>query len=399
MAGKSGSANMVSGMYFYPWEAGDLAAFKDEYEKTGCNAMAPALSYHHGNTYIASKGRYRQIKESALSFRPRESLYGRLMPLVHEDPARSETVKALREWADKKNIHFSAWTVLLHNSSLGQKHEDLTMENLFGDHNSHALCPAQAEVRLYEEALINDICGQFAPDSVMLESVTFLTAMHGGHHEIANLAVSPALRWLLSLCFCKACMEHAARLFPAVDFASVREKAKRAVLAISNTETFIPGNGDAQIQQLLFEIPGLFQYQFARQETIGESIGGIGRDLRQRGIKLIVIPSAAPFDINRVFMEGMNFRGNAGKADVLLPLVYSPGETYELVRNTIRMYDGETPVGMAASLGLAPGKDHFLGTLRKAWEAGCRYFFTYNFSLASAERRTWLAEFNRGQSA
>jgi hypothetical protein len=98
-------------------------------------------------------------------------------------------------------------------------------------------------------------------------------------------------------------------------------------------------------------------------------------------------------------MEGMNFRGNAGKADVLLPLVYGPGETYELVRNTIRMYDGETPVGMAAGLGLAPGKDHFLGTLRKAWEAGCRYFFTYNFSLASSERRTWLAEFNRAQSS
>lgn len=388
---------MVSGMYLYPWEAGDLAAFKREYEKTGCNAMAPALSYHHGNTYIASAGRYRQIKEAALSFRPQESLYGRLRPLVHEEPAHSETIKGLREWADKTNIHFSAWTVLLHNSSLGQKHEELTTENLFGDHNSHSLCPSQAEVRLYEDALVSDICGQFAPDSVMLESVTFLTAMHGGHHEIANIAISPALRWLLSLCFCNACMEHAARLFPAVDFASLREKAKQAVLTISNTETCIPGNGDAQIQQLLFEIPGLFEYQLARQETVSENIGRIGRDLSQRGIKLILIPSAAPFDINRVFMEGMNFRGNAGKADILLPLVYSPGETYELVRNTIRMYDSETPVGMAASLGLAPGREHFLGTLRHAREAGCRYFFTYNFSLASSERRGWLAEFNQIQ--
>jgi hypothetical protein len=386
-------------MYLYPWEAGDLAAFKNEYEQTGCNAMAPALSYHHGNTYIASAGRYRQIKEAALSFRPQESLYGRLKPLVHEGPARSETVKALREWADKKNIHFSAWTVLLHNSSLGQRHEDLTTENLFGDHNSHALCPSQAEVQLYEDALVSDICGQFAPDSVMLESVTFLTAMHGGHHEIANIAVSPALRWLLSLCFCKACMERAARLFPVVDFASLREKAKRAVLAISNTETSIPGNGDAQIQQLLFEIPGLFEYQLARQETINENIGRIGGDLRQKGIKLILIPSAAPFDINRVFMEGMNFRGNAGKVDILLPLVYGPGETYELVKNTIRIYDSETPVGMAASLGLASGRDHFLGTLRRAREAGCRYFFTYNFSLASSERRGWLAEFNRVQGS
>jgi hypothetical protein len=384
-------------MYLYPWETGDLAAFKDEYEKTCCNAVAPALSYHHGNTYIASEGRYRQIKESALSFRPEESLYGRLKPLVHEAPARSGTVKALREWAEKKNIHFSAWTVLLHNSSLGRRHEDLTTENIFGDHNRHALCPSQAEVQRYEDALITDICEHFCPDSVMLESVTFLTAVHGGHHEISNIAVSPALRWLLSLCFCKPCMEHAARLFPAVDFASLREKAKQAVLALSNTETFIAGNGDAQIPQLLFEIPGLFEYQLARQEIISENIGRIGRNLRQRGVTLILIPSAAPFDINKVFMEGMNFSGNAGKADVLLPLVYSPGETYELVRNTIRMYDGKTPVGMAASLGLAPGRDHFLGALGNARKGGCQYFFTYNFSLASSERRGWLAEFNQAQ--
>jgi hypothetical protein len=398
MAGKNGSADMISGMYLYPWEAGDLTAFKGEYEKTCCNAMAPALSYHHANTYIASSGRYRQIKESALSFRPRESLYGSLMPLVHEESARSGTVMAMREWAAQKNMHFSAWTVLLHNSSLGQRHEDLTTENLFGDHYSHALCPSQAEVRRYEDALLSDICGQFVPDSVMLESLTFLTAMHGGHHEISNIAISPALRWLLSLCFCKACMEHAARLFPALDFAALRERAKQAVLSLSNTETFIPGGGDAQIQQLLFEIPGLFEYQLARQETISENIRRIGGNLRARGIKLILIPSAAPFDINRVFMEGMSFSGNAGKADLLLPLVYGAGETYELVRNTIRMYDGETPVGMGISLSHAQGREHFAGVLRNAKEAGCRYFFTYNFSLASAERRTWLAEFNRVQS-
>jgi hypothetical protein len=385
-------------MYLYPWEIGNLEDFKKEYEKTCCNAMAPALSYHHGNTYIASTGKYRQIKEAALSFMPQGSLYGRLKPLVHEEPARSGTVKALREWADKKNMHFSAWTVLLHNSSLGQRHEGLTTENLFGDHNSHALCPSWSEVRHYEDALVGDICGQFAPDSVMLESVTFPAAMHGGHHEIANIAVNPALRWLLSLCFCEACMEHAARLFPALDFAALREKVKRAVLAVSNTETFISGSGDAQIQQLLFEIPGLFEYQMARQETISENIGRISRNLRQKGIKLILIPSAAPFDINRVFMEGMSFGGNAGKADVLLPLVYGPGETYELVRNTIRVYDGETPVGMAVSLNV-PGKSQFLGALGDAKEGGCRHFFTYNFSLASAGRRTWLAEFNREHRA
>jgi hypothetical protein len=390
---------MESGMYIYPWEIGDIETFAREYAETACNAAAPALSYHHAHTFAASSGRCRQLRESALSFAPEMSRYGELKPLINGDCANSALVKRLRDWAGRNNIHFAAWIVMLHNSSIGERRPDLAMENLFGDISTHALCPSRGEVRGYANALLSDIIAQFAPGSVMLESVTALPAFHGCHHEIANIEISPALRWLYSLCFCPDCMTTAAKLSPGLDPAELRSRLKKLVLKLTNGEYGIPGNGDAQIIQFLFEIPFLFEYQSAREDGIANFIAEAVGLIRKNGVRAAVIPSAAPFDINRVFMEGMRFSLNRANADLLLPLVYGKGENYAVVRDTIRLFDAGTPVGMAATLNPAqpPDKRAFLDGLASAREAGCAHFYFYNFSMASRERRRWVQAFNERQ--
>jgi hypothetical protein len=383
-------------MYLYPWEIGNMEIFTREYAETGCNAMAPALSYHHANTFAASSGRCRQLRESAVSFVPEMSRYGAVKPFVHEDCARGGAVKELRHWAARANIHFAAWTVLLHNSSQGERRPELAMENLFGDPCTHALCPSHGEVREYAHALLTDIIAQFAPDSVMLESATALPAFHGRHHEIANITLSPALRWLYSLCFCPDCMSAAVKRSPGLDPASLRERLKKLALDLANGESLIPGNGDAQLTQLIFEVPGLFEYQKAREAGIAGFIAEAVDMIRKQGSRAVIIPSAAPFDVNRVFMEGMRFSLNGTGEDLLLPLIYGSGETYTLVRNAIRLFDAGTPVGMGVSLNpaQAPDKGAFLAGLAAAREAGCAHFYFYNFSLASRERRRWVQAFN-----
>jgi hypothetical protein len=387
---------METGMYLYPWEIEDPGTFVREYAETGCNAMAPALSYHHASTFTVSSGRCRRLREAALSFTPEMGRYGVIKPFVHEDCARSGIVKKLRERTARENTHFAAWTVLLHNSSQGERHPELAMENLFGDSSGHALCPSHEEVRKYTDALLNDIIAQFAPDSVMLESITTLPAFHGSHHEIANIRLSPALRWLYSLCFCPDCMSAAVKRNPGLDPAALRERLKKPVLELANGESLIPENGDAQLVQLLFEIPGLFEYQKAREEGVADYIAETLGIIQEKGVRAVLIPSATPFDINRVFMEGMSFSLNRARADLLLPLVYGQGETYSLVKNTVRLFDASTPVGMAASLNpvQAPDKESFLSGLAAARESGCAHFYFYNFSLASRERRRWVRAFN-----
>jgi hypothetical protein len=381
-------------MYLYPWEIGDMETFAREYAETGCNAVAPALSYHHAHTFAASSGRCRQLGESAVSFTPETGRYGAVKPLVNEDCARSGVVKRLRDWAGQKGVHFAAWMVLLHNSSLGERWPGLALENLFGDVSTHALCPSHKEVREYARAVVGDAIAQFAPNSVMLESVTALPAFHGGHHEIANIEISPALRWLYSLCFCPDCMTAAAKRYPGLDPAALREQLKKLALDLANGEYGIPGNSDAQLTQLLFEVPFLFEYQRAREEGITDFIAEMAGLIRGNGVRATIIPGA--FEVNRVFMGGMRFSLNRSNADLLLPLVYGKGETYALVRDTIRLFDPGTPVGMAASLNpvQSPDKGAFLAGLAAAREAGCEHVYCYNFSLASREQRRWVQAFN-----
>jgi hypothetical protein len=192
-------------------------------------------------------------------------------------------------------------------------------------------------------------------------------------------------------------MADAARVTPGLDPPALREKAKRIVLGLANTETLIPGNGDAQTMMLMLEAPELFAYQRARQLIVAGFIGEISTLLRKRGVEFRLIPSALPFDINHVYVEGMNFTATAGMADRLMPLVYGQGETYELVQNTIRLIDKDTPVGMVNTLfpATSPNKESFLGAMNGARDSGCDTFYIYNYSMASAGRLKWVAEMNK----
>ncbi|MDR2098335.1 MAG: hypothetical protein LBP37_07435 [Spirochaetaceae bacterium] len=389
--------SVETGMYLYPWEIKDVETFKKDYASTGCTGMAPALCYHHGNALIARSGRFKTISESALSFTPNTALYGDIKAEVHAEAARAGVVKALRGLCADTGRAFSGWLVLLHNSTQGARHPDICIENLFGDRYVHALCPSHPEVRRYAEALVTDICAQFSPDSLLLEAITPQPARHGAHHEIANIAVPEALRWLWSLCFCPRCMEEAARLVPGLDPQALRERAKKLVLGLANGETLIPANEGSQTMMLMLEAPELFAYQRARQFIVAGFIAEISRLLRKARVEFRLIPSALPFDINHVYMEGMNFTATAGLADRLMPLIYRQGETYEIVRNTIRLFDGDTPIGMVNTLfpTTSPDKASFLGAMKNAHDGGCDTFYIYNYSMASTGRLGWIAEMNK----
>jgi hypothetical protein len=386
-----------TGLYFYPWEIDDIEAFKRDYAELGCTGMAGALAYHHGNALIARTGRFKTITESALSFFPKNGLYGNVKPEVHVEAARTGVVKKLREWCAGTGRAFSGWVVLLHNSTQGARHPEICVENLFGDRYVHALCPSHPETRRYAQALVSDICGQFSPDSITMEAATLQPVQHGAHHEIANIAMTPALRWLWSLCFCPRCMEQAASLMPFLDAPALREKAKKLTLSLANNETFITGNGDAQTMMLMLEAPELAAYQRARELAVAGFIAEISALLRKANVEFRLIPSALPFDINHDYIEGMSFTATAGLADRLMPLVYGPGETYELVRNTVRLFDSKTPVGMVNTLFpmTSPNKPAFLKAMTNARDSGCQTFYVYNYSMASAGRLDWVREMNK----
>ncbi|MCC8116608.1 MAG: hypothetical protein LIP18_05560 [Planctomycetes bacterium] len=383
-----------TGMFVYPWDIGDVGDFTRDYAATGLNAVAPSLSYHHGNVLQARTGRVGRIDRAAVSFVPNPALYRDIVPAVHRETADRGVAMELRNWCRETGRHFSAWTVFLHNSTIGAVRPDLCVENHAGDRYRHALCPSNPEVRYYSLALVCDICDQFRPDSLLAESATYRTALHGDHHEIANTRVGPAALWLLSLCFCPHCLEKTAAAQPDLDVERVRALCGRLLVDLLNREVAIPGNDMAQLASLFLEYPELHQYQIERQRRVTEFIGDIWTAAHSRSVELRVFPSSTPFDICAAFLEGYSFRDSAGVADVLVPLLYSPGETFPLVRNTIRLQDMTTPLGIVLTLHPAryPGRADFLGAVREAFADGerPRCVYVYNYSLASRERLSWL---------
>lgn len=386
---------MESGMYLYPWEINNLEYFAREYEQTGCNGIAPALSYHHGNTLNARTGHFYRIGEAALSFSFNKNLYGDLKPKKHSQVTKSGMIKYLRQWCIDSGRQFSGWAVLLHNSTLGSRYPSMVVENMMGDKYEHALCPANKEVIEYSQALLKDICEQLSPDSLILESITLSPVWHGGHHEIANIKLTPALQWLYSLCFCKRCMDKAVDF--GIDSEKVRSQTKELVLKLANRETFFNNNGDAQILMILLEVPELYAYQMARQRLVSGFMSEVSLLLRKYKVEYRHIPSAVPFEVNKVFMEGMSFASTKGFADMLMPLVYGVNENYPVVRNNIRLFDDTTPIGMTTSLipERHPLKSSLFGAVVEAKEVGCNCFYFYNFSIASKERLFWMQEVNK----
>jgi hypothetical protein len=189
-------------------------------------------------------------------------------------------------------------------------------------------------------------------------------------------------------------MSRAAELMRGLEPQALREKAKKLGLRLLNSELGGRENEDALAAMLMLEEPELLRYQEARQLMLAEFIGEISEQLCQRGAESRIIPSAVPFDINKVYLEGLSFSAAEGKAGMWMPLVYGPGETYGMVRNTIRLFDSQTSVGMAATLLREADRDSFCATLLTARASGCDTFFIYNYSLASQERLSWVAKFN-----
>ena len=379
-------------MFLYPWEIEDAEQFEKEYIKTGCNGIAPALSYHHGAVFSAGQGKVYGIEQAAVSFTPEKSRYGLLQPAVHTAAAKAGVVYNLRGNSIKQKRQFAGWVVLLHNSTLGEQYPECTVQNMMGQRYSSCLCPSNPLVREYSTALLEDICTQLAPDSLLVESATQLPAMHGGHHEIANIRITPAIRWLLSLCFCPHCMQAAAKAGGNPDVA----KAQAAMLLrkLSNSENWFEENGISQLAMLLLEYPQLYYYQQGKQASVTSFVEMVSSVLRKNDTQFRFMPSSVPFEVNNVFMEGTSFSGVEGKADMLFPLVYGPGETYGTVRENIRIGGNSAPVGMAMTLlpGRYKDKGAFMGAVAEAVENGCRCIYFYNYSLASQQRLGWVEE-------
>ena len=176
----------------------------------GLGGVTMAAAYHHGRDILPHnpKRKIHFLEGGAVFFQPDPSRYsGRVLQpivsdLVHD---QGDVLARLCSAAAGRSMGVRAWTVFLHNYSLGEAHPECASRNVFGDAHLTDLCPSNPEVRGYAAALAADIASK-GVDAVVAESLHFHGLEHGFHHERYFIELGALGRYLLGLCFCEHCL-------------------------------------------------------------------------------------------------------------------------------------------------------------------------------------------------
>ena len=377
------------GMFIYPWDvAHDPHRFVSEYQQLGCNMVAVNAVYHQCNVLGTRAGHVYERNCAGTSFAIHPEMYGRILPRVVSD--LTGELEALRTACIRQGIDWRCWVVSLHNDQIGEAYPDTTVRNVWGDRYPSALCVNHPDVREYADAAVRDVIGTLAPSRVVMESLSFMHAFHGRHHEFSLARMTGAVRYLLSLCFCEHCKRAAEQ--QGVDAHAAQRTAERLLRALTWGDTTFEGSEDAQLMQLFLEYPELYAYQRFRMESVRSLVAQVAKTAHDRGVLLDYIPSAAPFTIHQMQYDASSFSALQGVVDGFVPLCYSPAERYPLIRRNVQMHAPGARVSLALNLDRRRYTDagDLCGRIAEAVEDGVEDIYCYNYGLATPECLGWM---------
>jgi hypothetical protein len=182
--------------------------------RAGLGGITMAAAYHQGRDIFphnpARKVHF--LDGDSVFFKPDPARYRelKLQPRVSSPAQESDVLAELCRQASARSLRVRAWTVFLHNYTLGAAHPECACRTAFGDALLTDLCPSNPDVRSFVRALSADIASK-GVESVVAESLHFHSIEHGFHHERYFIELGLFGRFLLGLCFCDHCMEAARR--------------------------------------------------------------------------------------------------------------------------------------------------------------------------------------------
>ncbi len=222
---------MHATMWTYPWDVQDLTAERVEAELStaGIDTISLASAYHAGRFLQPRSLRRKSYypEDGTIYFEPTPARWAdsRIQPRVAALTREADVLRDLVRRRDEGGLRVSAWTVCLHNTRLGLLHPEAVTRNAFGDANIFSLCPSHPDARAYVRTLVADLSATYRPDTIELESPSFMGYAHGFHHEKDGVGLLAEDDFLLSLCFCPACLARAAAA--GVDGEAARSTVRR----------------------------------------------------------------------------------------------------------------------------------------------------------------------------
>jgi hypothetical protein len=268
------------------------------------------------------------------------------------------------EWlcdqAAKAGLRARAWTVLTHNSRLGERHPECCVENLFGDVYPYALCPNNPHVQQYTRTLLADVGAHAGLAAIELEAFWAMGWKHSSHHEKASFAPDALGEWLLSLCWCAHCC---AGLDDAAHVRSLLAPRLRELFA--QADAMAPSSyaaktsGATRFSELL-ALAGAPPYGWLVERDLREfwRLWGDPRLAIERGLREARRRVPAPVRLALQVHPSEFFRGSQVPASGRYGLELGQGHEY-----VVTCY-GDGPDGIGKALAALPRPAGGLGTVR-----------------------------------
>ena len=365
---------METRLWAYPWDIARLGI--DEAVRRVVDAEIDVVSlatvYHSGQVLslvggppqwvFQSEGPLVDVRESNwqqgnLTFSPRDVVM--------------DLSKALRQ----AGVGLRGWTIVNHD-----KRGWAPSMNCYGQAMPHAACPVANRERAIQLAESLGELGVF--DGLDLESVGFTSALHGAHHEITGIQITPLRQLLLSFCACDACRDY---FTGHLDWVALRQTMQQRLARTLADEAC--DDGIAEVTQFLAEYPLVARYVASRDRLLAQLVAQMGS---AAGIPVAPILMAYERRAELSWIEGLTADPRLGS---LIALGYGDVQmiTSDLAWLRRQGWDLERVVlgqsllpAVAADYGAAEAR------IQAALELGVRQFSFYNLGLLPPQRWQWL---------
>lgn len=340
-------------------------------------SLQPRVSDHLFESY--SGGAYFAVDDDR---------YDQIVPIENDAAGLDDPIEDLGEAAAEFDIETNAWTVINHNSMLGETYPNYAIVDAFGSTHTHSLCPSSDAVQSYYSTVVEDLVSRGVSE-IQLEKLGYPSVFHGHDmrfgHDKRQVFTSQTEEWLLSQCFCGACREKARDAGVDVDAA---RSVVRTILSRSVDE---PHSDPPPLSCLVRKHPVLASlFEFRRTVVAGllESLAE-GADDTPINVYLMDGFGADPGD---GWVAGTQLRDIETLADRATVLCYESDtrviqDRLETVRRSLSL-----PIDAGVSLDpdyidSSAALSRSVDTIRSEIDGRV---FVYNYSLMSESQLQWL---------
>lgn len=357
------------GIWVYPWDLEALGVERvvDYCAQHRISFLGVAAVYHSG-----------QILSMAKSPHWVHQGEGPLVDWTSSISTKSrEFLQALRSSLQTIGTELHGWVVLNHDKRgwepiLSASHESLP----------HTACPVANQSRV--ERVLQQLANNTWFDTLQLELPDWIGAVHGAHHDIVGIHLTPLLRLLLSLCFCQHCQQ---QWGSTSSWDRVRQQVLADMTYYMDAEP-APADGMAQLATYILENPEVADLLRARSRWLASFI-----EKQQHTVTVPLIPIVTPFQFHGELSWMTGLVPEAERFSRVILLAYGPPNVISQDVTWLghrgwgreRITMGHTLVASAT-----PDLATAQARLRRALDAGIKSHIFYNWGLLNAPRRKWL---------